>query len=376
MKTSICALVAVGLATSGGVQAKGGFSPQRRDGLRPHPLSFTATGLYRSEHRVSAARSGGEIVDVDRLGLEVRVPLVLSGVDPIAITCPVSNCPTSPPVRSALNVFGQTRQGAGTPEWESVIGLISATGDPNGQKVVQYLGGMQAPGAGSMWTLNTDVVRNATPGGAYSFNGLPGSGVQGRPNGIGRSDATVGYELDLTNWSEDDAPGGPFVVGMFISTLSTYSSLSGIYYGAAKGQRVPSWHDGIFFSKNTIKDNSVFDASDASFSYQVSGSHIAAFYDNSFSHTGLSINGHHSEQDVLISDNAPVGVSIRGTHSIAAITIPQNQKICFDVAGSCIMYNTTKKKWILSNSQGVNVASIDDSGNLRVRGSVREDADP
>lgn len=335
------------------------------------------TGFYlRDDGGIGIVLSGREGLTYNQRGMSVNVPLMLPSVDPLIVTCPVSNCPNRNSVLSALNIYGQTRRGADTPEWESVIGLYSATGDPNGQKVVQYLGGMQGPGAGSLWTLNTDIVRNATPGGINSFYGQPGSGVIGAPGGIGRRDGTIGYELDLTNWSEDDAPGGPFVVGMFVNTLSSYSSLAGIYFGAAKPQKVPSWHDGIFFSANTVKDNSVFDASDASFSYQVAGSHLAAFYDNSNSRTGLSINGSHSEEDILLSDRAPVGIAIGGIHATAAITVASGQRVCFDTKESCVTYDAARHKWLISGPSGMNIASIDDSGNMVLKGRLVQGREP
>lgn len=335
------------------------------------------TGFYlHNDGGIGVVLSGIEEFTYDQRGLSVNRGLLLPKVDPSIVTCPVSNCPRPNPVLSAVDIHGQTRRGAETPEWESVIGMFSATGDPDGQKVVQYLGGMQAPGAGSMWTFNTDVVRNATPGGRFSVNDLPGSGTPGRPGGIGRADGTVGYELDLTNWSEDDAPGGPFVVGMFINTLSSYSSLAGIYYGSAKQQTVPSWHDGIFFSSNTIKDNSVFDAGEASFSYQVAGSHLAAFYDNSRSQTGLAINGTHSEQDILLSDRAPVGIAVEGTHSTAAITVKSGEKVCFDTARSCITYDAAHHKWFITGPSGTNIASIDDDGNMIMKGRILQGQEP
>jgi len=331
------------------------------------------TGLYlRSDGGIGVVLSGTEGLTYAQQGVSVNTGLILPKVDPFLITCPVSNCPSTNPVLSAVNIYGQTRKDAGTPEWESVIGLYSATGDPDGQKVVQYLGGMQAPGAGSLWTLNTDIVRNATGGGRYSLDGLPGSGVSGSPGGIGRSDATIDYELDLTNWSEDDAPGGPFVVGMFISTLSSYSSLAGLYYGSAKGQTVPSWHDGIFFAENTVKDNSIFDGSSASFSYQAAGSHLAAFYDNSRSRTGLSVNGAHTSEDILLSDTAPVGIAINGVHATAAITVPPRQKVCFDTTRSCLSYDDGRHKWLLTGPTGTNIASIDDDGNMILKGHITQ----
>ena len=180
----------------------------------------------------------------------------------------------------------------------------------------------------------------------------------------------------MTNWSEDDAPGGPFVVGMFINTLSSYSSLAGIYYGSSRQQQVPSWHDGIFFSGNTVKDNSVFDGGEASFSYQVAGSHLAAFYDNSKSVTGLSVNGTHSEEDILLSDKAPVGITVNGTHSPAAITVKSGQKVCFDTTGSCLTYDAALHKWFITGPSGTNIASIDDAGNMILKGKVLEGREP
>lgn len=335
------------------------------------------TGFYlRGDGGIGVVLSGSETFSFDRQGALANSGLILPKVDPHIVTCPVSNCPRPNSVLSAMDIYGQTTRGARTPEWESVVGLFSATGDPGGQKVVQYLGGMQAPGAGALWTLNTDVVRNALPGGRFSISGSPGSGMPGKPGGIGRVNSTIGYELDLTNWSEDDAPGGPFVVGMFINTLSSYSSLAGIYYGSAREQKIPSWHNGIFFAANTIKDNSVFDNSSASFSYQVSGSHRAAFYDNSNSQTGLFINGAHAVEDILLSDQAPVGIAINGNHNTAAITVRSGQRVCFDTNNSCVSYDTGRRGWSITDLSGKRIAAIDDDGNMILKGKVIQNGEP
>jgi len=302
---------------------------------------------------------------------DFSVPL-RAAVSPTLVSCPVGNCPAPNRVLTAMNLYGQTQFGADIPEWESVIGLLSTTGDPNGQKVVQYLGGMQAPGSGSLWTLNTNIVRNAVPIPTGGFVGQPGS-EPGAPGGIGASNSTIGYELDLSNWSEDDKPGGPFVVGMFINTLSSFSSLAGIYYGAGVYQKVPSWHNGIIFSKNTVKDNSVYDGSEASYSYQVGGTHTSAFYDNSNSKQGLAINGSHSQQDILLLDSPPVGIALTGNYKSGAITMNPGQKVCFG-QNSCVTFDGNK--WHLSNAAGQNVASIDSNGNMTLKGKLIQNGVP
>jgi hypothetical protein len=384
---------------------------EQRDDTPNSSAPLSVSGSEMIGPVASAARDmASPILQRSFAGVSVQFAGMLMSANPTTETCPVSNCPSTPKearVLSAQDMHGMTTRGAVTPEWESVIGLYANTGHPNGQKVVQYLGGMQGPSAGTLWTLNTDIVRCAIRGGSNSFDGQPGSGT-GCPSGttVGGADGTIGYELDLTNWSEDDAPGGAFVVGEFIHTLSTYSSLAGIYYGSTGAT---SWHDGIFFSgNNTARDNAIFDSSGASFGYQCAGRRLSGescIYDSSVGFKyGLAISGSHSTTDIYDTSNAPTainiagshvksaysdnsaspeGISLRGKYSLGAIDIASaditthlalnmapGQIVCFGNGTSCVHYDMEAHKWYFTNSASVTVLSIDDRGNAIFRGTV------
>jgi hypothetical protein len=136
--------------------------------------------------------------------------------EPSVPTCPAANCP-APPHPSVLStqvIYGTTTKGAEQAEWLSTLGLVVKSGSPDGQKVTQYLGAVQAPGGGTTWSLNTDTVRNGLMGSENSFGGFVGSGKPGVAGAIGDKNGTIGYELDFTNWDADSSPGrGPFTVG-------------------------------------------------------------------------------------------------------------------------------------------------------------------
>ena len=271
------------------------------------------------------------------------------------VACPVSNCPTSAAVgggtvHAADWLYGVTSLGNNYSEWESVIGLYIGTGATQGQKVAQYIGAMQGPGAGSGWSLNTDVVRGACPGGPNSMFGQPGSGIPFGTTGCSTTPgslstaSTIGYELDLTNWDQDASPGGSFVVGLFLNTSSTYESLAGIYYGSSLGAGVGgsiSWHDGILFNSDTASDNTIYDNSGAGFSFQAAGTHAnaviydtssgaysyeinatkttAAIFDNSTSPISLNITGTKSSSSIQDASTTPVALRLNGTYSFSAI---------------------------------------------------------
>jgi len=146
----------------------------------------------------------------------------------------------------------------------------------------------------------------------------------------------------------------PFTVGMFINTLSSYPSTAGIFLARANGQTVASWGNGMFFGPGTVQDNTIFDATDASFSYQVGAGHThnVAIYDNSNSQYGVQVNGSHTQADFWASDNAPVAFQVNGNHTVGlqlatagslthAIELAPTQDICFNITNECLAWNST-----------------------------------
>jgi hypothetical protein len=244
---------------------------------------------------------------------------------------PVGNAPwpTNPaspgqnPVNAQIVVQGQTTQNQTQAEWTAVFGNYINSGQPNGQKVTVYSGAVQGPLGGSAWSLNTLIVRNGIPSNAPGGPGNVGSSAPGTPGAIPTPNSTIGYELDFTNWDQDCSPGvGAFTVGMFISAVSTYKSLAGIYFG---GQTLTAgkhlWHHGIMFADiaqtgMNIERSTIIDGSRAAVSYEDGGTHSAcSYYANDTSPVAIQINGNHSSADILITDNAPGVLHVNGSHT-------------------------------------------------------------
>ncbi|ACL58671.1 hypothetical protein [Methylobacterium nodulans] len=264
--------------------------------------------------------------------------------DPSVVTCPAANCPAPPhpPVLSTQVVYGTTTKGPEQAEWLSSLGLFVKTGSPDGQKVTQYLGAVQAPGAGTVWSLNTDTVRNGLMGGENSFGGFVGSGKPGAPGTIGEKNGTIGYELDFTNWDAHSSPGkGPFTVGQYVHAQGSFTSLSAIYFDAHMAQNVPAWHNGIFFNGDAVVE-------------------MNTFMDATRSRHSLTVAGHHD-----------VGLNTTMANAdMTAVALRPGQTACFDGRNRCITWKDGRL--IYMNGQGVPVFSVDEDGNASFRGRVRQ----
>ncbi|MEH3148006.1 MAG: hypothetical protein PGN34_22310 [Methylobacterium frigidaeris] len=268
--------------------------------------------------------------------------------DPSIATCPTANCPAPPrkPVLSTQFIHGATRQGGDQAEWLSNLGLLVRTGDPDGQKVTQYLGVMQVPGAGTAWALNTDLVRNASPGGENSFGGFEGSGTPGKPGAIGARNGSIGYELDFTNWDTESAPGvGPFTVGQYIHAQGSYTSLSGIYFDAQMAEGAKGWHAAIMLNGEAVaKEHGLFDGSHARNSVTIAGRH----------ETGVNTS--------------------QGNRDMRAVVLRDGQRACFNGLENCVVWDDGRLAY--TNRAGRTVFSIDEDGNARFAGSVTTQARP
>lgn len=294
------------------------------------------------------------------------------GVNPTLPTCPVSNCPisTAPnggggPVLSAQWIYGQTQLGSAQAEWESSVNLYIGTGKGNGQKVAQYIGAMQGPGAGTGWALNTDIVRGACPGGTYSLYGQPGSGIPyGNPgcavahNSIG-SEGTIGYELDISDYDADQTASGAFIVGEYINAgPGSYTMGAGISFGATSGTSAATsgFHHGIEWAPYSVEDYTLYDVSNSSYSLETGGTHaqaviadsstgaraillsgnktIDSVLDTSSSPTFMHTTGTHSGGSFADSGNSPFSLQISGTHNTSVINDSSTSPTAFNLAGT------------------------------------------
>ena len=268
--------------------------------------------------------------------------------NPSQPVCPTANCPPppAPPVLATQILHGRTTKPASQSEWLSTVGLLVATGAQqigsqiSGQKVAQYIGVLQAPGAGTVWSLNTDTVRNGIPGGPNSFGGFEGSGKPGRPGAIGAKNGTIGYELDFTNWDSDSAPGsGAFTAGQYVHAQGSYTSLGALYFDANMAQGKRAWHAGLFFNgHDVIGEHTLLDASDSERSF--------------------TLRGHHS-----------IGFDASGSNAdMHAIVLRDGQTACFNGAGNCARFHDGR--FILTNAKDQPILTIDEAGNLVIAGRM------
>lgn len=288
--------------------------------------TFTGTVTAPSLNAANAAITGNATV-----AGSLTVP-----ANPSLSTCPTANCPLVNPVLSTLVSQGTT-QSATNQEWQVNLGLLNNTGQANqSQKVTLYAGMVQTPTGSNGWAMNTDIVRNATnvagstggPAqalvtGSIAGNTLTVSAVssgtvtvgqwvegagatnaqitaQGTGTGgigtytIGGTAQTIasepftiaalpntvpslGYECDFTNWDQDATVGtGPFTTCIYIHNSSSYRSLAGIYFDATMAAGKQAWQDGLLFSgSNLISDNTVYDGTNSTTSWQIAGTHTS-----------------------------------------------------------------------------------------------------
>lgn len=258
---------------------------------------------------------------------------------PMLATCPVGSCPPASSSQAAFSALEQYTISQKVKNWEigAVFGMLDTTGAHVGQandhtdgaKMGVYIGLMQTANGGPGWSLNSNIVRNAEPGGVNSVRGYAGAGTEGHAGAMDVYSSTIGYELDLSNFDRDSnglPPRYPFVVGEYLTTTSTYTSWAGIFYGIGDGQKADAWHDGIFFSSpnrgggRSAADNTILDLSNADVGYHSQGVHAnAGWYDESRGKYGLWLTGTKTIEDIDISSSSPVALAINGTRPSGAI---------------------------------------------------------
>jgi hypothetical protein len=419
------------------------------DAAQAAPKGYVDAGIARAL-LADNARLDAEITRA--MAAQAGTALRQMAADPTISTCPVGNCPPAStnsgfggtyggPTMSSFTVYGRSTADQ-HPQFHINTGLYVSHGGSSGGKgqyVDIYGGAMQGPGAGATWAMNTVSVRGACPGGPNSMFGQPGSGIPfgdpgcATPPGSLGDNTTIGYELDHSNFDGDTGTSGAFSVGLYINTLSKFSSGAGITFGNSAGQTTAtpgSWHHGIEFAPNTVADATIYDISNGPFSLLTTGTHgqatirdgatgpvslsltglksvadiqatadspaalavtgarsVAAFYDNSTGPAAVKVDGNHSVAAVSLGGVSPAAAAAAGVYSIAAFTsvsattsiayqAAAGQKVCFNGIFNCVQYNDAAGKFFFTNNANAIKASLDNSGNMILSGTLTQNGTP
>lgn len=332
--------------------------------------------------------------------------------DPAYVACPIGSCPpigsALGPVKSAWTMQGETKIDTGQGEMMINLGMLVDKGAPGGAttygKLPLYVGMMQAQGGGSAWALNTNAIRNGVPGGANSINGLPGSGTEGARGAMGKV-STIAYENDLTNWDEDTATSGAFVVGYYGHMQGSYASTAYFNMDATMPAGIFGAHYGEYWQPNSVEDTVWVENTAATTGTLYKGNHtnatieddgtgnaafllkgkksIASILDQSSSPAFLQASGAYSNATINDQSTSPAALNLSGTYSLAAvndsmpttdnvafISVKTQHKVCLNGQSVCLYYDSKNKKIYGTNSSGVITWSIDDSGNAVFKGTV------
>ncbi|KAB8122563.1 hypothetical protein D3W54_15440 [Komagataeibacter medellinensis] len=319
-------------------------------------------------------------------------------------------------------------------------GTGEANDHTDGAKMGAYVGLMQTPTGGPGWAFNSNIVRCAMPGSVNSIGSYAGAGTactKAQQGTMSKYTSTIGYELDVSNFDQDSnglPPTSPFVVGQYITTTSFFSSYAGVFFGIGSGQSADAWHNGIMFSSpgsgggRTVSDNTISDLSNSDIGYHAQGLHATAtLYDQTTGKYGLWIVGNKAIEDIDLTTTTPVGLAVNGSRSSSAIhvnvTAPigisdtgnhgtgssyddgsssqngmnlhgaytgaavntqnanattavvaaQGQQVCWSGYNSCVKYDGTTLVYVRN---GVRVASIDNNGNMTIKGTLTQNGSP
>lgn len=221
-------------------------------------------------------------------------------------------------------------------------------------------------------------------------------------------------EFDINNRNKNAVLGGDFnAAGIFMNSISHYTSTAGIWMTGYDLQPNETWLYGMFFQgPMVIKDATILEDSGSDVVLKINGigttpvsgknahdiaviqnlstspylildqgyHQNAAIRDASNAPVGLDIAGIKGAFAIRATDSAPVGISVQGIRATAAIDVSQattgnglNLKELQAVTwGQYQIYNnaTTGKLMFRRTSDAVDLMSLDGNGNLRLKGAV------
>jgi len=153
---------------------------------------------------------------------------------------------------------------------------------------------------------------------------------------------------------------------------------------------------------------SILDNTTGPHGYQVMGTHSGAdIEDATGSPIAMEVQSKHTAEDLNINTTSPIGMVLSGSHPTAdveflatsssaqsflgtyanpvsdyrsataksaAVALAANQTVCFGGTSNCVNYNGTKYEF--TNSSGANVMSLDNSGNVIIKGTLTQSGSP
>jgi len=154
---------------------------------------------------------------------------------------------------------------------------------------------------------------------------------------------------------------------------------------------------------------SILDNTTGPHGYQVMGKHTGADIEDAYgSPIAIEIqNAMHASEDINDNTTSPIGILLQGAHATAdieflaasssaqsflgtytnpvsdyrsataksaAIALAANQTVCFGGTSNCVTYNGTKYEF--TNSSGTNIMSLDNSGNVVIKGTLTPQGSP
>ena len=223
-----------------------------------------------------------------------------------------------------------TASSATLPEAANETIVTSNTGSANAGsafKVGNFVALSCSSGSSSCYGLNTVVQANT------GFNSL-----------------LTGHEIDLNfntgrtagSFGSANAAYNLVLAGTVAS--STYPATAALWITGAGSNYNSMWYDGVYISPGPTS-NGFEDASNSATAFTAAGSHT----------TGLD------------TTNASL------TYALNAAA---NQLVCLDGAKVCFVYNSSAQKVYLTNTSGVNIASWDMSGNMKISGTLTQSTTP
>lgn len=233
-----------------------------------------------------------------------------------------------------------------------------------GQVDAKIAGGFETvmgPEAGRTWSLVTNLVLK-----------------QGAPRTL-----AVGFEADLGNFSGNcDIDGQSLCTPMFLFGDTAFTSTAAQVISTGAPPNVTAYHFGTWYQRaangNLVKDATIVDDTNAAIAIGIgqtagrAATHATAtFRDLSTSPIGLLMAGHYAKAALSTE-----GADIDGNGGAAtAIRLRPHHATCFNGGDNCLVYDPAKKKLFYIKGN-LPVMSIDDTGNIRTRGTITTNVEP
>lgn len=164
------------------------------------------------------------------------------------------------------------------------------------------------------------------------------------------------------------------------------SGFGGSHTTASIQDNAPGPISYLVTATHTSSDFAVWGASPAAFAN--TGIHsLGTFFDQSASPQIINTGGTHVLQTWGDTSTTPAAINLSGTYGLAAITTvaattpialhaSAGQKVCFNGIFNCVSYSAASGKFLFTNDVNVIKASLDNSGNMILSGTLTQNGTP